>query len=216
MPAPPEHVEARREPGQPVDLLAQRVERGGIRGEHAVAQRLEIALQVGERRPQLVRGVDDELAADHLLLREAVRHRVVRGREVAQLLGALLGHPDVEVAVGEAPGGVGDPLDRAREPAGEEHRDGERQERGEHRGEPEHERHALVEHRVGVVGAVPGRHHQRRERRRADLEDADPDDDQGGRHDGERGNEEADPDPVPGAARLVHQPARRSTGLAAR
>ena len=52
--------------------------------------------------------------------------------------------------------------------------------------------------------------------RRTDLEDADPDDGQRARHDDERGHEEARPDPVPGAPRRVHQPARRSTGLAAR
>ena len=73
-----------------------------------------------------MRGVDDELAPDELLLGQPVGHRVVRGGERAQLGRALLGHADAELAVGDPPGGVRDPLERPREPPGEEHRDRDR------------------------------------------------------------------------------------------
>ena len=62
-----ERVERAGQPDESVGLLVQRLVRRPIGRDHAVAQRLEVALQVGQRRAQLVGGVGDEVAA-HLLL----------------------------------------------------------------------------------------------------------------------------------------------------
>ena len=81
-----------------------------------------------------------------------------------------------QLALGHPPSRVRDALERPREPPGEEHRDPDRQRGRDERRDAEHDRDALVEHRVGVVGAVAGGHHQRRERGRPDPEHPDRDD----------------------------------------
>jgi hypothetical protein len=59
-----EDVERRGEAGEPVHLLAERVEGGGVRRQDSVAERLQVALQVRERSPELVGGVHHELPGD--------------------------------------------------------------------------------------------------------------------------------------------------------
>ena len=168
----------------------------GIGRQDAVAERLEVALQVRERRPQLVGRVDDELAADRLLLGQPLGHRVVGGRERAQLGRSVLGHADRQVAVGDLPRRAGEALDRAREASGEDDREQQGHHGGDRGRDEEHDGHALVEHRAGVVGRVAGGHHERLEDVPADAEHADRDDRERHGHDDQRRGE----DPAPDAA----------------
>jgi hypothetical protein len=73
-----------------------------------VAQGLEVPLQVGERRPELVGRVGDELAAHTLLLLEGGGHLVERIREAHDLLGALPGDPRLVAALGDPARGRAD------------------------------------------------------------------------------------------------------------
>ena len=67
----------------------QRVVGRPVGRDDAVAQRLEVALQVGQRGPQLVGGVGDEVAPHRLLALEAGRHLVERIGEAGELLRAV-------------------------------------------------------------------------------------------------------------------------------
>ena len=72
--------------------------------DDAVAQRLEVALQVRQRRAQLVRRVGDEVAAHRLLALEAGGHLVERIGQAGELLGALARDAGRVVALGDPPG----------------------------------------------------------------------------------------------------------------
>src|SRR5207237_3253670 len=90
------------------------------RCEHAVAERLEATLKVGQWRAQLMRGVDDELAPHLLLLLQALRHLVERVGERRHFLRALALHPCLVLAMGNAPGCAGDLVEWSRQPQREE------------------------------------------------------------------------------------------------
>src|SRR5438105_8724112 len=66
-----QRVERLRKAHQAVDLFVERLELFSARCDHAVAERLEVTLKVGQWRAQLMRGVDDELAPHLLLLLQA-------------------------------------------------------------------------------------------------------------------------------------------------
>ena len=76
----------------------------GSGGHHPIAHRLQVALEIGERRPQLVGRIRDELVADAPLLLECDGHLVERIREGHDLLGTLARHPAGVVALGDALG----------------------------------------------------------------------------------------------------------------
>ncbi len=99
-----ERVERARQPDQALGLLVQRLVGRAVGRDDAVAQRLEVALQVGQRRPQLVGGVGDEVAAHLLLPLERGGHLVERVGEAGQLLGALARDARRVVAVGDRAG----------------------------------------------------------------------------------------------------------------
>ena len=71
---PGKDVEGGSEALQAVYLFPQGLHQLWRRFHHTVTKRLEIALQVGERRPQLVRGIHHELAPYPFLLGERGRH----------------------------------------------------------------------------------------------------------------------------------------------
>ena len=86
-----ERVERPREPHQSVGLLEERVELGAVGGQHTVAHGLEIALEVGERRAQLVCRIPDEPVADGLLhVDDAVKESQVVLAKVRAPTGAEL------------------------------------------------------------------------------------------------------------------------------
>ena len=97
-------------------------ERLGARRDHLVAQRLEVALEVGERGAQLVGGIGDELAAHPLLLLEALRHLVEGAGDGTRLLEADVGDPRRVVAGGDPPRRLDDASEGARDRPGEQHR----------------------------------------------------------------------------------------------
>ena len=74
-------------PGQPQHLVPQRRQLLLGRLGHAVQQRLVAGLQDRDRRPQLVRDVGDQVAAELLLPVQGVGHQVEGGRQLADLAG---------------------------------------------------------------------------------------------------------------------------------
>ena len=136
-----------RQPVEPLDLLAARLEelgaRVGVRPGLALEQLVERP-QGRDRGAQLVRDIGQEvaaavaIAADDLdALLEPVGHRVELGRQLGQLDGAgaeLVGRDArLEVAFGERPGRLGQTAQRGGEAPGQDRRDhdasGQREER---------------------------------------------------------------------------------------
>ena len=151
----------------------KRVVGGPVGDDDAVAQRLEVALQVGQRRAQLVRRVGDEVAPHRLLALEAGGHLVERVGQAGQLLRAFARDAGRVVAVGDPPGRPADLGQRAGEHARQHDRQHDARRRGDQdRGEDDR-RDRLVVHRLGVVGRVAGLDHQAAEDLRPD--DGDPD-----------------------------------------
>ena len=168
-----ERVERMREANQALGLVPERVVGGPVGDDDPVAQRLEIALQVGQRRPKLVRGVGDEVAPHRLLALEAGGHLVERIGEARELLRAVARDAGGVIPFGDPARGGTDLGDRSGEHPGEEDRqrdarDGRHGDRGE-----DHGRDRPVVHRLGVVGRDADLGHQRAE----DLgpDDSDPD-----------------------------------------
>ena len=95
-----------RELGQPLHLLAHRVEELAALGlgEPALGEQLEVAAERGQRRAQLVRGVRDERRACALERLEPYAHLLQRARQVADLVARAvhdrLGERAVRDAVG--------------------------------------------------------------------------------------------------------------------
>ena len=77
-----------RELGEPVDLLAHRLEELPPRllVELLVGHQLEEAAEREEGRPQLVRGVGDELAAGAIEVLQPNAHPLERGRQLPELV----------------------------------------------------------------------------------------------------------------------------------
>ena len=121
------------QPDQSVGLLVQGFVGRPVGDDHAVAQGLEVALQVRQRGPQLVRGVGDEIAAHLLLLLERRGHLVERVREAGELLRSLARDARRVVAVGDATGRATDLRQRPREHAREHDRQAHAREHGDHR-----------------------------------------------------------------------------------
>src|SRR3989442_8909046 len=95
-------------------------ERRSIRFDDAVAKRLEIALEVRQRGPQLVGRIGDELATHPLLFLERGRHLVERVGQADDLVRTTPRDPGSVVAARDLPGGRADVLERPRE-SGREH-----------------------------------------------------------------------------------------------
>ena len=95
------------EAAEALDLGEHR--RDGLRvgGLDAVGDVLELGLQRGDRRAQLVRDVGDEVAALAVDLLELGGHRVERARELADLVAPVLAHPHARSRRGAAPGWPG-------------------------------------------------------------------------------------------------------------
>ena len=91
----------------------------------AVAQALDAAADHGERRPELVRHVGEELAPPGLVALEPLGHRVERPRELAHLARTVLGRSRREVALAHASGGVHHVADRSRRAPEEAPEDGD-------------------------------------------------------------------------------------------
>ena len=81
----------------------QRLVGRAIGHHHAVAEGLEIALEIRERRTKLVRGIRDELAPHPLLLLNLVGHAIERVRERSDLLGAARLHAHSMIAPRDKP-----------------------------------------------------------------------------------------------------------------
>ena len=86
---------------QTIDLLAHASEElaPGRVVELLLDEQLEMAAEREKRRPELVRGVGDELAPGVLEAREALAHAVERTRELAELVRARVHDRLVELAV---------------------------------------------------------------------------------------------------------------------
>ena len=171
-------IERVRQPDETLGLVEERVVGRPVCLDDAVAERLEVALQVGQRGPQLVGRVGDEVPAHRLLALEAGRHLVERVGEAGELLRAVARDAGRVVAVGDPARGAAHLGDRAGEHAGHDDRqddahDGGDQDRGE-----DHGRDRFVVHRLGVVGRIAGLDHQRPEDLRADDGHADGQDQQ--------------------------------------
>ena len=79
------HVERAGQPAEAGDLILQRDEYLRPGRDDTLTQTLEIAVEVGQRRAELVREVLDQIAAKSFLVLEAGRHLVERVRNRRQL-----------------------------------------------------------------------------------------------------------------------------------
>ena len=138
----------------------ERLVRGLVGDDHAVPERLEIALQVRQRGPQLVGGVGDEVAPHPLLLLEAGRHLVERIGERGDLLRAFAGHARRVVALGDPARRGPDLAERPGEHPAHHERDADARERGDDHRRDHDGRDRLVVHRPGVLGGVARLDHQ--------------------------------------------------------
>ena len=102
---------------QAIDLLAHAPEElaPGRLVEILLDEQLEMAAEREERRPELVRGVGDELTARMLEPGEALAHAVERARELAELVRARVDDRLVEPAVRDPFGRPLEATDAARE-----------------------------------------------------------------------------------------------------
>ena len=157
-------VERARQSDQPIGFLPERLVGRGIGRDDAVAQRLEIALQVRQRRPQLVSRVRDELSSHPFLFLERCGHLVERIGERGDLLRPVARNAGRVVAIRDPPGGGADLAERSRQHPRDEHgqADGERDGQ-DHRGD-EDATDRLVEHGLRRLGCRAVGHHQGRER----------------------------------------------------
>ena len=173
-----QRIERVRQPDEALGLVEERVVGRPVGLDDAVAQRLEVALQVGQRGPQLVGRVGDEVPPHRLLALEAGRHLVERIGEAGELLRAVARDPGRVVAVGDPAGGAADLGDRAGEHAGHDDGQDDARDGGDHDRGEDHGRDRLVVHRLGVLGRVAGLDHQRPEDLGADDGHADGQDQQ--------------------------------------
>ena len=99
--------------GQPRDLLAHRPDelRPHRRVGLILVEQLDEPAEGEDRRPQLVRGVRDELLPRAVEAREALLHLVEGGRELADLVGALVRDRRREVALGDLLRGLLQPVE---------------------------------------------------------------------------------------------------------
>src|SRR3954468_1901974 len=210
-----ELVERSRQPDETVRLLPQRFEGRPVRRDHAVAEGLEIALQVGQGRPELVRCVGDELASHPLLLFETGRHLVEGLDEAHDLDRADRLHPRRVIAVRDPGRGSARFAKRAREPSSEPDRQERRHSDRDEDGDREDGADRLLEHRLrrGRVATVPA--HEVGERPAADDCDADREDRDRGEADGQRGEGDPQPDPVVDRLRQpLHEASPTGSGAA--
>ena len=107
--------------GEPVDLLAHRLEELApcLLVELLVGHQLEEAAEREERRPQLVRGVGDELAPGAVEVLQPRAHALERDRELPELVVAGVDDGLVEASVRDPLGGALEPGDPARVQRGE-------------------------------------------------------------------------------------------------
>ena len=167
-----QRVERARQAHQPIRLLPQRLVGGGVRVDHAVAQRLEVALQIGQWRAQLVRGVGDEVAPDLLLLGQAGGHLVERVGHVANLIRALARHPHAMVAGRQTSGGKADVGQRPGQAAGQHDRQRNARDEGDADGDEHDVGDRRVVHLACMLGRVACLDEQLLERPRADHQHA--------------------------------------------
>ena len=148
-----------REPLEPVDLLAHRLEELRARRlvEILVGEQLEEAAQREERRPQLVGGVADELPPRALELRESQAHAVEGAGELPQLVRAPVDDRLVELPGGDPLGRRLEPPDAAREEKRSAVADAEREQQCEDTGLDEPALHRVdVRERVAERGGEKG------------------------------------------------------------
>ena len=192
-----------READEALGLVPQRVVGRPVGDDHAVAERLEIALQVGQRRPELVRGVGDEVAPHRLLAFETGGHLVERVGEAGDLLRAFARDPGGVVAVGDPSCRRADLGERPREHPREDDRERDAGDHRHHDRGAHHGRDRAVVHRLGVIGRDTGFGHQGPEDFATDHRHPDGHDGQPDR--GRRERRERDPggDPSPDHVRAA-------------
>jgi hypothetical protein len=158
-----QRIERVRQSDQSFGFVPQRVVGRPVRDDHPIAQRLEVALQVGQRGAQLVGRVGDEIAPHHLLALQAGGHLVERIGEAGDLLRPFSGDARRVVAVGDPAGGGAHFGERPREHPREDDRKRHAGDDRHHDRGDDHGRDRAVVHRLGVVGRDAGLGHQRAE-----------------------------------------------------
>ena len=115
--------------------------------DHAVGDRLDVALDGGQRRAQLVRDAHQEVALVLARLLELARHLLEAVRELAELVRALGAQVHVVVAQRDALAGLGQLAHRARDAPAEQQSDERRGRQGQqqrrHEAAPLHERRGV-------------------------------------------------------------------------
>jgi hypothetical protein len=149
-----------------------------VGGDDPVAQSLQVALQVGQRGAQLVRGVGDEVPAHLLLPFQRGGHLVERVGQAGHLLGAVARDAGGVVAVGDPTGRGSDLVQGASEHPGKHDGQADAGQDGHDGRRDDHRRDRVGVHLLGVLGRVAGFHHEVGEDVRPDDGHADDEDDQ--------------------------------------
>ena len=153
-------VERTCQANQPLGLLEERFVGALVGHDDAVPDGLQVALQVGQRRTQLVRGVGDDVAALSLALLQLGRHLVEGVGQAGQLVGRGPRHADAQITVGHATGGGTDVSQRPRQHARQGDGEGHAGHDGHDGRHPQHVTDGLVEHGVRGFGGLAVLHHQ--------------------------------------------------------
>ena len=154
----------------------QRDERLACRRHDAVAQCLEVALQIREWRAELVRRVRDELAAKALLFFDRRGHLIEGVGERDELLGSFAWGASGVITIGDPTGGAPDLPEGPRDAPSDHHRERSARRCRDDGRDDEHTRDGLVEHLAGTGNALAVLDHHPLEGRAANDEDADRDD----------------------------------------
>ncbi len=151
--------------------------------DHAVGERLEVPLDGGQRRAQLVGEVGQQSPAGRLGVLELVSHPVERVGQVGQLVvGRRPGGTRGQLAARELVGGVGERLDGAGDTGREEPADRQRGDDGGQDAHPQRDRQGTGEGLLEVVGDDVADRSQRPARVGAEQRRADEDRDHGQGH----------------------------------
>ena len=168
-----ERIERAGEPNEPIHLLVQRLECRTLRRDDAVSQRLEVSLQICERRSQLVRRVGHEFASHTLLLFDLASHPVERLGERTHFGRTAIADSDRVVSLREQPRSLAHLGERRRDAASDDDRERDAHRRGDDEGSYEEHHDAVAEHRLSARDGFAVLDHDLRERPAAEDERAD-------------------------------------------
>ncbi len=140
-----EHAQVFHQPGQQPRLLQHRLQVFGVGGEDTIGERLQVALDDGQRGAQFVGDVGGLLAAGLLSAGQVSGHLVKGGRQLPDLVARADRDADTQVARSDGPAGVGELLQRAGDGAHEQRTQHQRDHQRRPAGDRQHYPHSSQE-----------------------------------------------------------------------